>query len=320
METFQMIRVGVVGAGAFGKNHLRVFNSLENVRITAVADMDAERAQTAAAEYGAEALTDYRALAGKVDAAVVAAPTTLHAEIGLALLEAGIDVLIEKPIAATLAEAEQLTRTADRHGRVLQVGHLERFNPAVMALEELRVHPLFFEIHRLSLFTPRSLDVDVVLDLMIHDLEIVLALAGTMPEEIRAAGIRILSERVDIANVRIQFPGGCIANLTASRASTEQVRKLRVFAPSRYLSLDYSRKDLVEVTVGEGRQIGFRQIPVAKDEPLRLELADFVRCVRTRSRPRVSGVEATRALEVALRILDNIEAHAQVVARSLGSR
>lgn len=285
-----------------------------------VADPDLARAQALAAEHECQAFADYRELIGKIDAAVIATPTILHSSIGCALLEAGVDVLIEKPIASTLEEAERLNNTAEKNNRILQVGHLERFNPAVEALAAQKMHPLFFEIHRLSLFTPRSLDVDVVLDLMIHDLEIVLALTGMMPEEIRAAGIRILSSRVDIANVRLQFPGGCIANLTASRASTEQVRKLRLFAPHQYLSLDYSRQELVSVKVNEGRQIGFENIPVVKDEPLKREIAEFVECVRTRQQPRVTGKSATQALEVALEILVKIEQHAQVVARSLGSR
>lgn len=320
MDSNRKIRIAVAGAGSFGKNHLRVIRQTPGAELVAVADTDLSRAQALGAEHECAAFTDYRDLIGRADAVVIATPTTLHAEIGCALMEAGIDVLIEKPIAANIEEAKRLNETAQTHGRILQVGHLERFNPAVEALEAQRALPLFFEIHRLSLFTPRSLDVDVVLDLMIHDLEIVLALTGTMPEEIRAAGIRILSSRVDIANVRLQFPGGCIANLTASRASTEQVRKLRLFAPHQYLSLDYSRQDLVAVSVGEGRQIGFRSVPVTKDEPLKREIADFVDCVRTRRKPRVSGMEAARALEVALDILVKIEEHAQVVARSLGSR
>ncbi len=185
---------------------------------------------------------DYRDIIGQVDAAIVAVPTIAHAEIGCALLEAGIDVLIEKPIASTLAEADRLVDAATRNGRILQVGHLERFNPAVIALEKAATLPLFFEIHRMSVFTPRSLDVDVVLDLMIHDLDIVLALARAELKEIRAAGISILSPKVDIANVRLEFDDGCISNMTASRVSTEKVRKLRLFQPSNtFQSITRSR-------------------------------------------------------------------------------
>ena len=178
---------------------------------------------------------------------------------------------------------------AERHGRILQVGHLERFNPAVVELERRATLPLFFEIHRLNLFSPRSLDVDVVLDLMIHDVDIVLALAQAEPQEIRAAGIRILSQKVDIANVRLQFPNGCVANLTASRVSTERVRKLRLFQPRQYLSLDYGRQDLVVFSVGEGRQIGFEKAPVVSGEPLKLQLDAFLDCVETRNSPKCSG-------------------------------
>ena len=212
-------------------------------------DSNSDRASAAAAEYACPIFTSPAELAGKIDAAVVAVPTSHHAEVGCALLENGIDVLVEKPIAHDLASARRLVETAARHNRILQVGHLERFNPAVAALKKIVRLPLFFEIHRLSLFSPRSLDVDVVLDLMIHDLDIVLDLVGAMPDEIRAAGISILSDKVDIANVRLAFPGGCVANLTASRVSTERVRKLRLFQPHQYVSLDYQKQDAVVFTV-----------------------------------------------------------------------
>ena len=204
---------------------------------------------------------------GRVDAAVVAVPTTAHVEIACALLEAGIDVLVEKPIAPDLASARRLVEPAERLGRVLQVGHLERFNPAVTALCQVVRLPLFFEVHRLSPFTPRSLDVDVVLDLMIHDIDVVLSLVGPMPEEIRAAGISILTRKVDIANVRLAFPGGCVANLTASRVSTERVRKLRLFQPHQYLSLDYSEQEVFSFGVTADRQISSNPVPVERTSP-----------------------------------------------------
>ncbi len=320
MPQLSRIRVAVVGAGAFGRNHLRVLREMDGASLSGVFDIDAARSAAAASEFACDSYSGLEELIANSDAAVIANPTTEHAETGCRLLDAGLDVLIEKPVAATLEEAQRLVNTARDRGRILQVGHLERFNPAVEALEQLRIHPLFFEIHRLSVFTPRSLDVDVVLDLMIHDLELVLALTGLEPEETRAAGIRILSRSVDIANVRLQFPGGCIANLTASRASTEQVRKLRVFAPHRYLSLDYKRQELVSVEVGEGQQISFRPVPVSREEPLKRELASFIHCIQTRSEPRVSGAAAMRALAVALNILDKIREHAEVVTRSVASR
>ena len=238
-------------------------------------------------------LTSLEELAGKADAAVVATPTHTHAEIGRRLMELGLDVLIEKPVARTIDEARMLIETAERTGRILQVGHLERFNPAVAALEAVITQPLFFEVHRLSEFSPRSLDVDVVLDLMIHDIDIVLTLTKQLPEEIRAAGIHILSEKVDIANVRMQFPGGCVANLTASRVSTERVRKLRLFQPHEYISLDYSRQDAVRFTVTPPLSIGYAPLPVTKDEPLRLELESFFDCVVSRATP--EGDRAARA-------------------------
>jgi predicted dehydrogenase len=263
-------------------------------------------------------LSDYHELAGRVDAAVVAAPTSVHAEIGCWLLEAGIDVLVEKPIAADLAGAERLIGAAEKAGRILQVGHLERFNPAVVELERRATLPLFFEIHRLNVFSPRSLDVDVVLDLMIHDVDIVLALARAEPAEIRAAGISILSPKVDIANVRLQFPNGCVANLTASRISTERVRKLRLFQPQQYLSLDYGRQDLAIFSVAGG-QIGFEQAPVTKSEPLRLQLEAFLDSVETRKSPKTSGPAARQSLGAALAILDKIKEHSGVVSQALAA-
>jgi predicted dehydrogenase len=309
--------MAVIGAGQFGRNHCRVIHESPRARLSAVVDIDPARAAEAAALYGAEALPDFRGLAGKVDAAVVAAPTTVHEEIGRMLAEAGIDLLVEKPIAPDPASAARLIETAERHGRILQVGHLERFNPAVAELERRATLPLFFEIHRLNVFSPRSLDVDVVLDLMIHDVDIVLGLACAEPAEIRAAGISILSEKVDIANVRLQFPNGCVANLTASRVSTERVRKLRLFQPHQYLSLDYTRQDLAVFSVGTGRQIGFEQAPVEKGEPLKLQLEAFLDSVETRKSPKTSGHSARQSLGVALAILDRIKEHGQVVSRSL---
>ena len=310
-------RVAVVGAGAFGQNHCRVVHESERAQLAAIVDTDLARAGEAAARYGALALCDARELAGKVDAAIIAAPTTVHSEVGCALLASGIDVLVEKPVAIDLAAADRLIEAAARHCRILQVGHLERFNPAVIALEQRTTLPLFFEIHRMNLFSPRSLDVDVVLDLMIHDVDIVLSLAGAEPEEIRAAGISILSNKVDIANVRLQFPNGCVANLTASRISTERVRKLRLFQPNQYLSLDYGRQDLAVFSVSGERQIGFEQAPVTKGEPLKLQFDAFLNSVASRNLPKSSGPAARRTLAAALAILDKIKEHSEVVSKTL---
>jgi len=313
------IRVAVVGAGVFGRHHLRVLSQSLNATLAGVVDADPERAAQAAAEHNCLTFATLGELKGNVDAAVVAVPTSLHAEVGCELLESGIDVLVEKPIAADLPSARRLVDVAAEHERILQVGHLERFNPALAALKKITTIPLFFEIHRLSLFSPRSLDVDVVLDLMIHDIDIVLDLAGALPEEIRAAGISILSDKVDIANVRLAFPGGCIANLTASRVSTERVRKLRLFQPHQYISLDYQKQEAVAFTVGADRQIGFQPLSAVKEEPLRLEVEAFLEAVANRTRPLVPGEEGLRALEVALAILDKIEGHSRIVSERLHS-
>ena len=313
------VRVAVIGAGSFGRHHLRVLKQAPHATLTAVVDTNHERAQAAAVEFGCAALTDLRQLSGLVDAAVVAAPTSAHAEIGRPLLENGIDLLIEKPIAADHASAQRLVEAAERHGRMLQIGHLERFNPGVSALKKIVNIPLFFEVHRLSLFSPRSLDVDVVLDLMIHDLDIVLDLVGEVPSEVRAAGLIILSDKVDIANVRLAFPGGCVANLTASRVSTERVRKLRLFQPHQYISLDYERQQAAAFTVSGNQRIGFENLIVEKQEPLRLEVESFLNSVLTREPPRVSGRDGLRALDTALDILDKIEEHTRLVSQRLKS-
>ena len=309
----QKPRIAVVGAGAFGRNHVRVIQQSEHAELAGVVDPDPQRAQAA----GCRVFPSIDAI--DADAAVVATPTVTHADIGIRLIRNGLDVLIEKPIADHPESGRRLVETAARCGKILQVGHLERFNPAIMALESILTTPLFFEIHRMSEFSPRSLDVDVVLDLMIHDIDIVLSLTRHAPEEIRAAGISILSPKVDIANVRLQFPGGCIANLTASRVSTERVRKLRLFQPNEYISLDYSRQDAVRFRVTPPMKIDFAPLAVIKDEPLRLELENFFHCIQTREQPRVTGPQALAALEVAQEILAKIEEHAQKVAESLGS-
>jgi predicted dehydrogenase len=302
-----MKRIAVIGAGSFGKNHVRVVSESERADLVFIVDADPSRGDT----------TDYRDVIGKVDAAVVAVPTNAHCEIGCALLEAGIDVLIEKPIAPTLAEADRLVEAAERSSRILQVGHLERFNPAVIALEKAATLPLFFEIHRMSMFTLRSLDVDVVLDLMIHDLDIVLALAKTELKDIRAAGISILSPKVDIANVRLEFENGCIANLTASRVSTEKVRKLRLFQPGQYISLDYAAQSAAVFIVGGTEGISLGQMAITHAEPLKLQFNAFLDAVETRQQPKLNGRIARKTLGIALAVLAKIEEHAGRVTQTL---
>lgn len=313
------IRVAVVGAGQFGRNHCRVVQQSQRAELAAVVDTDPARAAEAAAAGGARALTDIAELPALADAAIVSAPTAVHAELGCRLLAAGLDVLVEKPVAPDLRSADCLVEAAARTGRVLQVGHLERFNPAVRALERHATLPLFFEVHRLSVFSPRSLDIDVVLDLMIHDIDIVLHLTGAEPKDIKASGISILSPKVDIANVRLEFENGCVANLTASRVSTDKVRKLRLFQPRQYLSLDYARQDLAVFTVGNGQQIGFEQAAVEKAEPLALQFDAFLDSIESRCPPATSGESARRTLKVGLAILDKIKEHAEVVSQTLVS-
>jgi predicted dehydrogenase len=255
------LRVAVAGAGAFGRNHLRVVRELEaagvdaageGVALVAAVDPDAARAEEAAKQYGIKVFATIDELLKadlKLDAAIVAVPTVKHHEVAAALLDANLDLLVEKPLAANLAEADDLITRAERRGRILQPGHLERFNPAVLAVEPNLKRPMFFEAHRLSVFTPRALDVDVVLDLMIHDLDIVLTFAKSTVREVRAVGLPILSPKVDIANVRVEFESGCVANFTASRVSTERVRKLRFFEPRQYVSIDYARRDVLVIRV-----------------------------------------------------------------------
>ena len=332
------LRVGVLGAGAFGRNHLRVYSELQasglGVELVAVVDADATVAAEAGVLFGVPAFTSVAdcIAAVKLDAASICVPTVHHAATAESFLMAGVDVLVEKPIAASVADADRMVDVARQHGRILQVGHLERFNPAVSAARERLNRPMFFESHRLSVFTARSLDVDVVLDLMIHDLDIVLSLVNSPVREVRAVGLPVLSSRVDIANVRLEFENGCIANFTASRVSTERVRKLRFFQPHQYLSLDFARQDLllIDVTGAAGMSdaqlaamasmtgadqhpsegLSMRKIKVEAGEPLRLELLSFLAAVRNRTVPVVSGEDGRRALALALEIHAAMATHA----------
>jgi len=319
--------VAVVGVGAFGRNHARIYHQLaqqgEAVRLVGVVDPDVARADAVAAEFGCRGFGSIEQLVtthSEVQAASVAVPTVLHLETARALMQVGVDVLVEKPLAPSLAEADELVGLAQRSNRVGQVGHLERFNPAVRATAPLITQPMFFEVHRLSVFTPRSLDVDVILDLMIHDLDVVLWLVKSPVREIRAVGLPILSGKADIANVRLEFESGCVANFTASRVSTERVRKLRFFQPRQYVSLDYSRQEVLVFSVGESAgtpsvnpQIKVAKPPIVAEEPLQAELRSFLGAVRTRSKPLVSFEDGRRALAVALNIVAAIGEHSQKV-------
>jgi len=320
----------VIGVGAFGRNHARVYRELAqqdgNVELAGIVDRDPARADAAAQEYATTAFASLKELAQSgVQAASVAVPTVEHLNVARELMEAGVDVLIEKPVASSLEEVDELIRIAQRTARIAQVGHLERFNPAVRATLPLVTQPLFFEVHRLSVFTPRALDVDVVLDLMIHDLDIVLSFVKSPVKEVRAVGLPILSGKVDIANVRMEFDSGCVANFTASRVSTEKVRKLRFFQPRQYVSVDYSRQDVLVFSVDSdaGKEakpalppahpsspnIGVTRPPVTAEEPLHAELRSFLEAVHRRSKPVVSLEDGRRALAVALDILTRIREH-----------
>ncbi len=308
----EAIKVAVVGVGQFGRHHARVYRDLPEAELTGVFDIDEQKAAAVAAEYNCRKFSSLEELFGKAETASLAVPTELHSEIGVKLLEGGIDLLVEKPLARTTPEADALIAAAEKHRRILQVGHLERFNPAVQAVREILGSPLFFEVHRLSIFTERSLDVDVVLDLMIHDLDIVLSLVDSEPEEIRAVGLPVLSPKIDIANVRLSFQNGCVANFTASRVSPEKIRKLRWFQPREYVSLDYARQDAAVTTVdiSSGRPVlSHRRLEPPRAEPLQLQLADFLRNVRQRTAPAVGGKEGRRALQLAHQILQQIGSH-----------
>jgi predicted dehydrogenase len=316
------VRVAVLGAGDFGRNHARVYRELPQAELIGIADIDPQRARAVAAEFGAEVLDGPEALAGRVDAVSVAVPTADHASVGCALLRMGLDVLVEKPMAASLAEADELIATAQQNARLLQVGHLERFNPAVLAAEKIVAQPLFFEVHRLGVFTPRSLDVDVVFDVMIHDLDVLLALVHEQVVDVKAVGIPVLTDKVDIAHARLEFESGAVANVTASRVSTERVRKMRFFQNGEYISLDYARRDVLRVRVdrpGPQPEFAYQKLPTASHEPLAAELSAFVDCVRRRQTPRVDGTAGRRALELASRVAASIQEHAQRVQVGVGS-
>lgn len=326
LNSDNIVNVAVIGVGAFGRNHARVYKQLEQqgepVRLLGVVDRDIARADAIAQEFGCRSFGSLQQLVtthSELQAASVTVPTVHHLDVARVLMDSGVDVLIEKPVATTLAEADQLIEVAREGKRVAQVGHLERFNPAVRATVPLITQPMFFEVHRLSVFTPRSLDVDVVLDLMIHDLDIVLSFVKSPAKEVRAVGLPILSGKTDIANVRIEFASGCVANFTASRVSTERIRKVRFFQPRQYISIDYERQDVLVFSVGDegpqgttpsvNPQIGMAKPPVKGEEPLYAELKSFLDAVRERSEPVVSLDDGRRALALALDIVEQIEQH-----------
>jgi len=311
--TGERIRVAVVGTGDFGRHHARIYAAMEEAELVGVFDADRGRAEAVAREFNTAVLPDLNALAGSVRAVSLAVPTAEHAKLGCWLLEQGCDVLVEKPMAASLADADALIAAAAAHGRILQVGHVERFNPAVTAAEKFVRRPLFFEVHRLGVFSRRSLDIDVIYDIMIHDLDILLALVNAPVVDLRAVGIPVVTGKVDIAHARLEFATGAVANVTASRISTERVRKMRFFQEKEYISLDFARRDALRIRVieaGAEPRFDFEKLPAAPDEPLAAELHSFLAAVRHRTRPRVDGEAGRNALELADRVMAAIRRHA----------
>ncbi len=312
----QKVPVAVIGVGEHGKRHAHAFKRVQGAELAGVYDERRERAAALASELGLKAFESLEETLKAVQAVSIVIPTTDHAAVARLAMESGKDVLLEKPITRTVEEADELIDIADRTGRILQVGHLERFNPGALAAKAVTRQPLFFEIHRLGVFSPRSLDVDVVFDLMIHDLDLVLWMANAEVREVRAVGLPVLTNRVDIANARVEFENGAVANFTASRVSTEKVRKFRYFQPHEYISIDFSRRDALLLHVGsEGEHpgIAFRKLEVQSTDPLEAELVSFIDCVRTRRPPLVGGREGRSALALAEKVMFCIEEHANRV-------
>jgi predicted dehydrogenase len=310
------LRVAVIGVGHLGRHHARLLSGTRGATLTAVVDTVPERAAAAAETTGARAVNDYREILGEVDAVTVAVPTERHREIALPFLERGTGVLVEKPIARSLDEARDMVNAAKTSGAILGVGHTERYNPAVAAVLPLVSRPRFIEVHRLGVFPERSLDIDVVFDLMIHDLDVILSMVKSEVAGVEAVGVPVLTARHDIANARLRFADGCIANVTASRISRERVRKIRFFQQDAYISIDYAAQEVEGYRLvrrdGQRPDIQGGQLPVTREEPLKRELEDFVAAVRDRRPPLVTGEDGLRALTLAQKIADKIETHANV--------
>ncbi len=320
-ESRERIPVAVIGVGEHGRNHAREFKQVAGAELAGVYDLRPERSQAVAVELGVRAFGSLDEVFGAVRAVSVVIPTSAHAAVARQAFARGVDVLLEKPIARTVEEADELTERAAAGGRILQVGHLERFNPGVVAAKAATRSPLFFEIHRLGVFSARSLDVDVVFDLMIHDLDLVLWMTDAPVRDVRAVGLPVLSDKVDIANARVEFQNGTVANFTASRVSTEKVRKFRYFQPNEYVSIDFARRDAMVLSVdrnGPAPRINFRKLETRPVEPLRAELEVFVDSVRTRREPLVGGQAGRAALALAERVMNCIEEHAARVNIPLG--
>lgn len=300
------VRVGVIGVGYLGQHHARIYSEIEEAELIAVVDIDQKRADTFAAKYGCEAYYDFRDVLNKVDVLSVVTPTTTHHDIALDCLKAGKDILIEKPITANIKEADELIRESEKMGCIIQVGHLERYNPAVLAASEMFKEPMFIESERFSPFLGRGTDVDVTLDLMIHDIDIILSLITLPVKEIRAVGAEVLTGKIDVAKAWLEFENGCIALATVSRLSPDKLRRLKVFQKDSYISIDYQNSEIKRYFRNE-KGISVEVTKPEKKEPLKEELRDFLHCVKERRRPKVSAVEGRNALKVVLQITDIIK-------------
>lgn len=300
------VRVGIIGVGYLGMQHARILSYLEEAELKGVVDIDFRKAVEIGNRHGVQYYNNYENMLDEIDAAIVATPTSEHFSISMRLLEEGKSVLVEKPITETVEQGEELVAMAKKNGLILQTGHLERFNPAVEAIESMIKEPKFIEVQRLGSFSARSLDIDVVLDLMIHDLDIIMALIRDEVKTIKSSGIHVLSEKIDIANARLEFKSGCIATLTASRVHQGKVRKLRIFEPTSYYSIDYIDQE-VKVFPLNGSQTDIKTLRIMKEEPLKKELKNFFRCIREKRTSKVSGEEGLRALKLAYRVLEEIE-------------
>jgi predicted dehydrogenase len=312
MKQDKTIRVGVIGVGYLGRFHAQKYAAMEGVDLAGVADVDPARAEIVAKECGTAPFSEYRELLEQVDAVSIVVPTVHHHKVALDCLERGIDILLEKPMTVTLAEADALIRLAEEKRLILQVGHLERFNPAVLAVQPLLNNPLFIEAHRLSVFKNRGTDVDVILDLMIHDIDIILSMVNSPIQSIHTVGAPVITQLTDIANARIIFENGCTANITVSRISLDNVRKMRIFQPGRYLAVDFGKKEVMAVRLKQEESGGFPLPEISKhafqeQDVLELELREFADNVRLRRQPTVSGREGRRALAIALDVIRQIQ-------------
>ncbi|MBV5317949.1 MAG: Gfo/Idh/MocA family oxidoreductase [Desulfobulbaceae bacterium] len=316
------VKVGVIGVGYLGRFHAQKYAAMEDVELVGVADASPDRAKLVADECATRAFTDYRELIMQVDAVSIAVPTSLHHAVAKYCLQHSVDVMVEKPITTTLTEADDLIELARKQQRILQVGHLERFNPAVLAMQPQLTHPLFIEAHRIAVFKDRGTDVDVVLDLMIHDIDIILSIVDSPIVSILTAGSPVITKLTDIANARIIFQNGCTANITVSRISMENMRRMRIFQPGQYLSVDFGKKEIMTVRLKAGEPGGHPVPEISKSrfqeqDALDLELRDFVKHVRNRTRPAVAGEEGRRALDVALQVVAQINSNRQRIEQIL---